>query len=196
MPRTALPRTASRPPDRRQAGFTLIELMIVVVLSVMLLLTASTLFITMLISRTKTGGISSVKTEGDAAMAQIEFLLRNAFAIRPNIDGQTCELAMNEIALTGLDGGEYTLGSAEDPLGSGKYKIASISATATTYLTTNGVELLGTQDQRITFNCSQLGSSGSSVETIFSLRKGVPGVDQARDIVEQTFTSQTTLRNK
>ncbi len=182
-----------------QRGFTLIELLIVVTLSVMLLLTASTLFITLLIGNTKTNSLSLIKTEGTAAIAQMEFLLRNALELQQNADGQTCQPSMTSVVVKGFDGGLYTLTALEDPPGSGTYKVASTSATATTYLTTAAVELIQNgpnPDDRVMFNCSQSGAGGTAVDVSFTLRKGIPGIDQAKDIVEQTFTTTTRLRNR
>ena len=170
-------------------GFTLIEMMIVITLMVMLMLTASSLFFTTLIGSSKTNVTTQVKEEGDFALSQIEFLLRNAVALRTNLSGQTCQSGMDSIAFQSYDNGITELQKEADPSDDNHEKIASNSGI---YLTSSRVELTSGP----TFNCSQ-SNDGSApfVEVNFTLRKGTPGIDQARDIVEQTFNTGVSLRS-
>jgi len=167
------------------AGFTLIELIIVITLSVMLLLTASSLFMTLLIGNTKTGASQLIKSEGTIAINQIDFLLRNA------VNVPTCDSIANTLTFQSLDGGNTTLGVIQDPSDS-KYKIASTSATSK-FLTSGSVEIVG---NTMTFSCTQSGGGLSKYITVgFTLRKGTPGVDAARDIVQQDFSAGVTMRS-
>lgn len=162
-------------------GFTLIELLIVVTLSVVLLLTASTLFATLLIGNTKTTSSTLVKQEGSAALSQIEFLLRNA------TDVPTC--TSTSMSIKSLDGGTTIIAAQQDASDS-RYKIASNSAR---FLTSGSVELVG---NTINVSCSQSSGLAKYVTFSFTLRKGQPGVDQAREIVEQTFSSAVSIRSQ
>ena len=177
---------------REQDGFTLIELLIVVTLTVMLMLSASALFMTFLISGGKANTIQLVKNEGDHALNQMEFLLRNAIELQPNPasvpnPGQTCLTTMNAISFKSLDGGVTTLYAQTDT--DNKLKIASNSGI---FLTSGNVTLTG----QPTFSCATSSDDRIKYVTItFTLRKGTPGVDQARDIVEQTFRTGVSIRS-
>ena len=171
-------------PSKLKSGFTLIEMMIVISLMVMLLLTSTSLFFTSLIGSSKTNASAQVKQEGDFALGQMEFLLRNAIQVQGN-----CTLGMTEITFKSLDSGVTTLLAETDP-SDGRDKIASQAAT-NQYLTSGGLELINGP----VFNCVNNGDgSPPYVEMTFSLRKGTPGVDQARDIVEETFSTGTSVR--
>jgi prepilin-type N-terminal cleavage/methylation domain-containing protein len=170
--------------NQSQTGFTLIELLIVMTISIMLLLTASTLFLTLLIGNTKTNSAQLVKSEGTAAMNQIEFLLRNAVEI------PTCVASANEFTFRSLDGGTTTLEATLDS-NDNKYKISSNSA----FLTSGSLDLIGGANG-LAFTCIQSADGISKyVTTSFTLRKGVPGVDQARDIVQETFSAGINMRS-
>lgn len=173
------------------AGFTLIELLVVVTLSIMLMLAASALFFMFLIGNTKAGAEQRVKTEGEYALGQMTFLLRNALELKANSAGQTCEENMEEIAFVSLDGAQTTLLSEVDP-SDDLNKIASNSGT---YLTSDAVELLTGSETGLEFDCVESGDGVNQFITInFTLRKGTPGIDEARDIVEESFTAGVNVR--
>jgi prepilin-type N-terminal cleavage/methylation domain-containing protein len=173
---------------KQTRGFTLIEMMVVISLMVMLMLTAASLFFTTLIGTSKTNVTTQVKEEGDFAISQIEFLLRNAIELVPNSSGQTCQSGMESIAFKSYDNGITELLKEEDPSDNNSEKIASNSGI---YLTSSRVELINGPS----FNCTQANDgSAPHITTSFTIRKGTPGIDQARDIVEETFTSGVSLR--
>jgi prepilin-type N-terminal cleavage/methylation domain-containing protein len=173
--------------NNRQAGFTLIELLVVVSLSVMLMLAASALFFMFLIGNTKAGAEQRVKSEGEYALEQMSFLLRNALELKNNSDGQKCQTDMDEISFVSLDGGQTSLFAEVDP-GDSAEKIASNSGR---YLTSGAVELLAGPE----FDCVESDDGVSQYITIsFTLRKGTPGVDEPRDIVEETFMTGVNVR--
>lgn len=169
-------------------GFTLIELLVVVSLSVMLMLSAAALFLTFLLGNTKVSRSQLVKSEGEYAMAQMEFLLRNATQILNNGYGQICEAGMPAITFESFDNGVTTLFSEEDP--SDTYiKIASNSGV---YLTSGDVQIV----EGPTFDCSESDDKLAQYITIkFTLRKGTPSLDQERDIIEQEFISGVGIRS-
>lgn len=170
-----------------QSGFTLIELLVVVSLSVMLMLAASALFFMFLIGNTKAGTEQRVKSEGEYALEQISFLLRNALELKDNSLGQKCELDMTEITFISLDGGQTTLLMETDPADD-KNKIASNSGK---YLTSGAVDLISGPE----FDCVESTDGVSQhITTTFILRKGTPGIDEPRDIVQETFTAGVNVR--
>ncbi|MBU0576470.1 type II secretion system GspH family protein [Patescibacteria group bacterium] len=169
-----------------QSGFTLIELIIAVSLTVMLLLTASALFMTFLISGAKVNSTQLVKQEGQHALIQMEFLLRNAIELLPNSFGDECIADMTEIKFRSIDGGETTLAIEDD---GGVDKIASNSGV---YLTSGAVKIVN----GINFTCTQNSDeSHPHISISFTLRKGTPGLDPTRDIVQETFTASATVRS-
>ncbi len=163
--------------QRHPQGFTLIELLIVVSLTVIIALTASSLFMTMLIGNTKTTTAQLIKNEGDFATSQMEFLLRNALEIT--------DCQADTITFRSADGGSTTLTRNTT---AGVARIASNSA----YLTSNAITLTAGP----TFACTTSADSLFQYISIsFTLRKGAPGVDQPREIVEQQFTTQVNVRS-
>jgi prepilin-type N-terminal cleavage/methylation domain-containing protein len=173
---------------KRKNGFTLIELLIVVSLSVMLMLSSSALFLTFLLGSTKVSRSQIVKNEGEYAMSQMEFLLRNAVQVIDNGGGQICETGMTAIAFESFDSGVTTLSSEAD-IGDGFTKISSNSGV---YLTSGDVEIIDGP----TFDCSE--STDKLTQYIgirFTLRKGTPTLDQERDIITQEFISGVGIRS-
>lgn len=169
-----------------RSGFSLIELLIVVTLTVMLLLTASVLFMTFLVGGSKVNNTQLVKQEGQYAISQMEFLLRNAVELLPNDSGNECVTDMSQIKFKSIDGGITKLFTQED---GGVNKIASNSGI---YLTSGAVDLATEPD----FDCYQPNDEAHPhINITFTLRKGTPGTNLDRDIVEETFTTSTTIRS-
>ncbi len=175
-------------------GFTLIEVLVVVSLTVIIMLTASALFMTFLISGAKTNNTQLVKIEGDQALNQMAFLLRNSLQLLPNSadPAEVCETGMREIALESYDGGSTTLSAQNDANDNNQTKIASSSGTKQQFLTSSAVQIIDGP----TFDCA-ISPDGNPayVQITFTLRKGTPNLDKARDVIEQTFTTGVSLRN-
>lgn len=167
-------------------GFTLIELLIVVSLTVILSLAASALFLTSLVSSSKGNALQTVKTEGEYALSQIEFIIRNGLEILPNSAGITCDNDMSELKIRSIDQGTTTF-LAETV--EGVNKIASNSGI---YLTSDSVTLVSGPK----FDCKQSIGTGTPYVTVqFTLRKGTPGLDDTREIVERDFQTSVNLRS-
>jgi type II secretory pathway pseudopilin PulG len=175
-------------------GFTLIEVLVVVSLTVMIILTASALFMTFLISGSKASNIQLLKLEGDYAINQMTYMLRNAIALQPNsaVPPVSCGSNMTNIVVKSIDGGVTTLSSVNDTSDGDATKIASTSGTTSVFLTSKAVQIV----EGPTFDCAATADgSGPYVTISFKLRKGTPNLDRERDIVEQTFTTGVSLRN-
>ncbi len=175
-------------------GFTLVEVLVVVSLTVMIMLTASALFMTFLISGSKATNIQLIKTEGEHALNQMAFMLRNSISLLPNSSDQTCESNMSEITFQSIDGRTTTFGSVNDTSDGNATKLASTSATTSTsiFLTSSSVQIV----EGPTFDCAATADgSGPYVTISFKLRKGTPNLDREHDIVEETFTTGVSLRN-
>ncbi len=148
-----------------QAGFTLLEVVVATAITVIMMIAATGLFLATLRTNTKDNQVTSVKTDGDYAISQIEFLLRNAVSIVPNPATPTapsCTSGMQSITFKLIDGGITTLGSSNGLIAS---KSAAVASTA--YLTSPATTL-----SDLTFDCSQAGTNyGTYVTVSFSLSK-------------------------
>ena len=165
--------------NKHSAGFTLIELLITTSLTVLLMLTITTMFMTFLIGNSKTNVKKTVKEEGLHAMSQIEFILKNAFYVDESTI--TCGSGMPSIQIVSLDGGLTEFRTISD---SGVNKIASNSAT----LTSDAVIL-----ENLRFDCS--GEVGNrKINVSFTLRKNAPTLSND-DVISEEFTSTVNIRN-
>jgi len=174
------------------AGFTLIELLVVATLTVLIMLTVSSLFMTFLITSQKASIEQRVKSEGEDALAKIEFILRNSRKLVPGLDGATtCNNdpndPMNNLAVEGLDGYITTLQSypIENP------KIASHSGAINDYyyLTSDETTLANLE-----FTCLTGAEDSYYVGVSFDLKIGT-GESSDRETAVETFQTGITLRN-
>lgn len=184
----------NRPTDRPRTtpGFTLIELLIVASLTVVIMLTVSSMLMTFLLTSQKASLQQRVKSEGESALSQMEFLLRNARKLTPNLDGATtcnndAANPMTSIAIQGFDGFITTLQSypTEEP------KIASYSSAINDYyyLTSDDVRLTD-----LRFTCLTGAENSHYVGVTFGLAVG-PGEQSDRETAVETFQTGVTLRN-
>lgn len=163
----------------RQAGFTLVELLVVTTLGVLLFTTASALFMTFLQGSVKTNKSLKVKAEGNYAMEQMKFLLRNTTNIT------TCTAGMGSITLNQADGNTVTLQKLTDD---GIDKIASSSAAQNYFLTSSEIYA------EPIFDCYSGPNNAYYVGINFTLRDG-PDTRETKDTTFQSFSSGVTLRN-
>lgn len=183
-----MPATTAQP-NRLQKGFSLIELLVAITLITFLLLSVTAIFMTFLTSTARSNVRKSILTEGNYALGQIEFMLRNARELRPNASLATCQANMTSIAFTSPDGWitrfeEYNNNN----------KIASRGADPASpntfvnsyYLTSSSVELVNTP----IFNCVQDGPA-TFVTISFTLRK----TNTQTPTTSETFTTTVQLRN-
>jgi len=86
------------------AGFTLVEILVVVGILGIIAVVASTIFFTTIRSSSKTKTLTKVKENGDYALSVMERLIRDSEEVITNSDNQTCQAGMNKIKLLRLDG--------------------------------------------------------------------------------------------
>lgn len=169
-----------------QSGFTLIELLIVTTLSIMLMLGAAALFTTFLIGNNRATTSETLKTDGEYAMSQMEFLLRNAVELLPNSLNQTCQSGMDEISFKSIDDGTTTFFAEDDDNG-----ITRIASNSGQFLTSDSVTLTAGP----TFHCVESPDRVQQYITIsFTLRKAATSFGATETGVEETFTSGVNLR--
>lgn len=173
-------------------GFTLIELLVVASLTVMIMLTVTSMFMTFLITSQKASIQQQVKREGENALSKIEFTLRNSRRLVPNLDGATTcnndvNNPMSSLAAEGLDGYITTFQAypSEDP------KIASHSTAINDYyyLTSDQVTL-----SNLEFTCLTGAENAYYVGVSFDLKVGT-GEENSRDTAIENFQTGITLRN-
>lgn len=163
----------------RRTGFTLVELLITTSLTVLLMLTITTLFMTFLVGNSKTNIRKSVKEEGLHALSQMEFIIKNARYYDDTF--QACTSNLQTIRVIGLDSGVTTYSIVSD---SGINKIASNSAR----LTSATVNL-----STLRFDCS--GEAGNrQIKISFTLDKDAPTLSTDSNISEN-FEATINLRN-
>lgn len=174
------------------SGFTLIELLVVASLTVMIMLTVTSMFMTFLVTSQKANIQQQVKREGEDALSKIEFTLRNSRKLVPNLDGATiCNNDANDpmtsLAVEGLDGYITTFQTYpdDDP------KIASHSTAVNDYyyLTSDQTTL-----SNLMFTCLTGAENSYYVGVAFDLKIG-PGDENSRDTALQSFQTGITLRN-
>ncbi|CAN5311412.1 hypothetical protein BH10PAT2_BH10PAT2_2170 [soil metagenome] len=166
-----------------QAGFTLLEVVVATAITVIMMIAASGLFLATLRTNTKDSQVTAIKTDGDYAISQIEFLLRNAVSVIPDPLSPTspsCVNGMSSITFKEVDGGITTLSSSNGLIASRSAVQASPA-----YLTTPSTTLSGLQ-----FDCSQAGTNyGTYVTVSFSLDKDEANSNQPNTLTQQFQTS-------
>ncbi|MBW7955915.1 prepilin-type N-terminal cleavage/methylation domain-containing protein [Patescibacteria group bacterium] len=168
-------------------GFTLIELLVAIGLSVMLVAAASGLFFTTLRSDSKKNFVSELKDNGDYALSQIEFLLRNAVQLEPLNPGEsTCGPGMNQIVFRSVDNNVTRL-----YLSNGQIASESVQTGITRYLT--GGPTIATN---LSFNCQQAAvNTGTYIQIGFTLSYATSSGQFFQDQGSENFTTTVNVRS-
>lgn len=161
-------------PQHSQSGFTLIEVLVMTGLTVILLLSASAIFMTFLLNQSLITQKQQIKNEGDNALKQMIQVLRQAKTIE-NCDTGESELTFTDIA---NNQGRFYLASN---------RIASESSQPTIYLTSDNIQVTN-----FLANCS-LSYESYLVNFQFTLSNNTPNFGE--DPIQQTFTANVSLRN-
>ena len=183
-------------------GFTLLELLVVVVIFTLISVVVAQVFFTTMRSNNKTEIVREVKQNGDRAMEIITRLVQNAKFIqlpsscpeRPLV-GET----IDSVSLTNFDGGQTILACE---VKDGIARIASTSASQTVYLMNTNVTLIDPVDKTnactnhaLAFTCTSVGDTPSYITIGFSLRQKNSSASVV-DTASETFQTTVTLRNK
>jgi len=176
------------PAHQSSGGFTLIELLVVSMLAILIIVGASSLFLSSLVSSSHTDTLTTVKEEGDFAIGQMEILLRNAVTLEPDPSAPlapVCTTNMSKITFRERDNGITTLGIVNN-------KIASTSGAKTVYLTSTDVTIDNTKP---IFDCTQMSNIGGYVNIQFDLSDTPQGGYQSNSVIKDTFTTSVNLRS-
>jgi type II secretory pathway pseudopilin PulG len=177
---------------KNQKGFTLLELLIVAGLSVMVMMTVTTMFLTFIVTSRKSNIKQKVHNEGEAALSKIEFILRNSQKLVAGLDGATIcnndsQTPMTNIAVQGLDGYVTTLQTY--PLSGGQLASYSTAIDDYYYLTSEEVEL-----SNLRFVCLTGEENSYYVNVAFDLKIG-SGFENNKETAIESFQTGITLRN-
>lgn len=154
------------------AGYSLIEMLVVITLLVMMSLVATSLFLNTLTGSNKTAINLTVKQQGEYAMSQMVSMIRNARRI------DACSTG----SLTILNQDEQT---------------TTFSLSGTQLASNSGVYLTGSDvyvSQGPVFVCTNSNGVYTFANITFSLKKGDPQTDKPIDVVEQVFTTGVGVR--
>lgn len=175
-----------------QKGFTLLELLIVAGLSVMLMMTVTTMFLTFIATSKKSSIKQKVHNEGESAITKIEFILRNSQKLVAGLDGSTIcnndsQTPMSNLAVQGLDGYVTTLQTY--PIEDGQIASYSTAINDYYYLTSEEVTL-----SNLRFVCLTGEEDSYYVNVAFDLKIG-SGSSNDKETAIESFQTGITLRN-
>ena len=170
--------------NRQSKGFTLIEILVVVGLLAIIAAIGSNMFFTTLRSSGKSKILTTVKQNGDYALATIERLIRDSEKVITNSDGSLCAVGMNKVKTKRLDGSEVEFACEEEGTANGL--IASNSAR----LTSNEVKV-----DSCSFDCSSQGEFYPQIVVIdFTLSQAVV-TTRPEEQASVNFRTSVTTRN-
>lgn len=161
----------------RQAGYTLIELTIVVGLVAILTIGISSVVLMNTITAARTRNQTHIRSSGDYSLNQLKTLIRNAKSL------DTCDESEDSLTLTGVDGGSTTVALE---LESGNGRIASGSGN---YLTPSDTNVTS-----FTVTCLPNESEPRLVKLSFD--STLSGRPAGRDNPVVSFETSITLRNE
>jgi prepilin-type N-terminal cleavage/methylation domain-containing protein len=151
------PRRANSYRSNQTAGFTLIELLVATTLIVMLMLTISSIFMTLLMGNARTNMRKAIKAEGAYALNQMEFMLRNSVSLEVD----DCQANSNQITFRSHDTLPTTFSSDLSRIASNSSYLTSPAVSATS-LIFDCSQQDGRKQVKISFTLSKAGESGTS----------------------------------
>ncbi len=118
---------------KKQKGFTIIEIIVVVGILGIVAAIGTNIFFTVIRSSTKSKNINTVKQNGDHALSTMERMIRNSYAIITNSDAQICENGMTKIKIinSNKEETEFELVDSDGDPSNGYNYLASNSARLT-----------------------------------------------------------------
>lgn len=163
----------------RKAGFTLVELLAVVVITAVMSVVAVSIFLNAQLRGNKARSVSTVTQQGGFLVDQINFVVRSSKGLLPNADGATCDPSMDSLTLETHHNSSITLSLVDTALASDSASLSSPSVTVS----------------NLNFACSQTaGQPGALIRYSFTVSVG--GITETSDnSFSQDFTSQVSLRS-
>lgn len=166
-------------PALAQAGFTLVELLAVVVITAVMSVVAVSIFLSTQIRGNKARSVSEVTQQGGFLVDQINFLVRSAKGVTTNPEGVSCGFAMESLSLQTHYDTIINVALNDTVLASDSAALSSPDVVVS----------------NLNFSCTQTpGQPGALIRYSFTVSVG--GVTQSADnTFSQDFSSQVALRS-
>ncbi len=174
-----------------KSGFTLLEMVVSMAIVALLAVVLSQIFSVVLRTNAKTEVSKDMKQNGELALESMVRMIQRAQRITTTCDalGTTSQ----SLTLISDDNGETTFGCVEEGQA---MRLASSSASSTTYLTSSNVTLGGTTciESTLEFVCFGAAGLPSSVTISFQL-SGAGMSAQSFEQSSESFQTTATMRN-
>lgn len=169
---------------KKQKGFTIIEIIVVIGILGIIAAVGTNMFFTVISGSTKSKNLTTVKQNGEYALSVMERMIRNSSDVITNTDGQICESGMTKIKIINSDKEEIEFAFID--LGGNSY-IASNSSRITSdqVKVTSGV-----------FNCSSTGDFNPKTIVIdFTLDQNISPTPRIEEEATMDFRMTVGIRN-
>lgn len=163
----------------RQAGFTLVELLAVVVITAVISVVSVGVFVNSQVKGNKARSMSEVRQQGEFLLDHINFLIRSSRTVSTNAEGLVCEPGMDSLGLESYAGTTTVLSLQDDVLASNSAGLSS-----------GEIEVSG-----LNFDCTQAdGLPGAFITYQFTITVGADSTSPDTQF-QETFQSQVTIRS-
>ena len=176
----------------KEAGFTFVELLVVITLFAILAVGSVNLFFSSLVGSGKESSVREVKETGEFAIKKIETGLRGGKMILENRNSQICENNMNALSYQNLNDVGYEI--YVDGNNRLVEEVSEGGLVSSDYLTSDSV-IVDRNNGGLRINCRESAANGVVyVEVIVRVEKGAVG-DKAEDRYSEIFKTSVSLRN-
>jgi prepilin-type N-terminal cleavage/methylation domain-containing protein len=164
------------PSTSHQAGFTLVELLAVVVITAIISVVAVGVFVNSQVRGNKARTVSVIRQQGVALTDQVDFLIRGSSGLGT---GAACTTGMDELTLETSTGNETTFSLINGQLASNSAVLSASNVTV----------------EDLSFSCSQAsGQVGALISYEFTLSVG-DQLTSPDSYFSQVFRSQVSIRS-
>ncbi len=168
---------------KSRGGFSLIELLVSVTLLVFLLMTATTMFMTFLVSNAKTSVRHTIKGEGNFVISQLEYMIRNGESVTVT-NCSAGGASNNSITIKPFDDVNQKTISLQDD------KIRLSYGATNEFLTSDSTVASG-----LSFTCFGTLTGSRRIEAKFTLQKSVDSIQATASEITEDFRTVVQIRN-
>lgn len=165
-------------------GFTLIELIVVTTLSVVLLLTTTAMLITIIEGNTRTTVRKALDDQGDEALSQMSFFLKNAINLLDNAEGLTCQENMQSIKVLTTNDDTVQFRQSNNQLVVDKNGITSPMTDDNLNITAN-----------LDIDCFENDNGEKYADVSFTLEKEITAGFGENEVLSEEFRTLVQFRN-
>lgn len=160
----------------KNAGFTLVELLAVVVITAVISVVAVSVFVNSQVRGNKARTVSEVRQQGVTIVDQVDFVIRGSTGIAP---GTPCDVGMDELSLQSGDGTINVVGLSDSRLVLNGSPLSSSNVIV----------------QDVSFSCQQAsGQTGALISYQFLIQVG-DQLSSPDSYFSQIFQSQVNIRS-